>query len=510
MARPARSRPTRPSRPSAPRGAGPARAGFSAGGWALLLAASLGAALLLYRPALSGSFLSDDHHYVIDNASCASCPLENVVRILDPTGDAALSVSNYAPVQLLLHSAALRIFGDDTTGHHVMNVGLHALASVLLVALFLDTGLPWVAALLGGALFLVASRERGGRRLDFAAQVERFARAGSRRAARLRAPAGARDRLLHARAARQGPRGDRPAGRGRCSSGCARAACAGAGSRCGRRSSRRTPSSRPRVTSAIRAAPPRESTTPAVWLRTVVAIAMRYLVMAATSWGVSAFHETEPARRLLDPWFLAGLVALAGLGWRLAVALKRRSEEAVFWIWALFAFAPISQIFPFLYPMADRYLYFMLPGLIGAALFAARDAAERLPARRRQAAGVDRARAGRGPVRVLRRAQRRAGGGLALVGESDGRRRRALSGGGLGEPPARAARRAGRRRRGRGRRAAGGGRSAATRSSSRSMPIPPSPEFASIRSSAPSCPRSLRAGSSEGASERTRRNRSCR
>jgi tetratricopeptide (TPR) repeat protein len=36
------------------------------------------------------------------------------------------------------------------------------------------------------------------------------------------------------------------------------------------------------------------------------------------------------------------------------------------------SFAPISQVFPFLYPMADRYLYFILPGLIGGTLLAGR------------------------------------------------------------------------------------------------------------------------------------------
>ena len=61
---------------------------------------------------------------------------------------------------------------------------------------------------------------------------------------------------------------------------------------------------------------------PFVWLRTIVAIAARYLVMAATSFGISSFHETEPARSPFDPWFLAGLVALAGLGWRLVVAAR--------------------------------------------------------------------------------------------------------------------------------------------------------------------------------------------
>jgi len=55
------------------------------------------------------------------------------------------------------------------------------------------------------------------------------------------------------------------------------------------------------------------------------------------------------------------------------------------------SFGPISQAFPFLYPLADRYLYFISPGLIGGALLAAREALERLaPAgeRRRQASWV--------------------------------------------------------------------------------------------------------------------------
>lgn len=51
--------------------------------------------------------------------------------------------------------------------------------------------------------------------------------------------------------------------------------------------------------------------------------------------------------------------------------LRARRDEAAWWAWAAASFVPISQLFPFLYPMADRYLYFILPGLIGGTLLAA-------------------------------------------------------------------------------------------------------------------------------------------
>ena len=118
--------------------------------------------------------------------------------------------------------------------------------------------------------------------------------------------------------------------------------------------------------------------TPFALVRTVVALALRYLVMAATSYGVSAFHEPEPVYSALDPWWLCSLVVLGLLGWRVIVALRLRRQEFAYWAWAVVSYAPISQIFPFLYPLADRYLYFILPGLIGGALLAARDGAGRL------------------------------------------------------------------------------------------------------------------------------------
>jgi hypothetical protein len=73
----------------------------------------------------------------------------------------------------------------------------------------------------------------------------------------------------------------------------------------------------------------------------------------------------------LDPWWLAGLAAGVLLAARTVFALVRRREEAAWWVWAAAAYAPISQVFPFLYPMADRYLYTILPGLLGAVMLVA-------------------------------------------------------------------------------------------------------------------------------------------
>jgi hypothetical protein len=116
-------------------------------------------------------------------------------------------------------------------------------------------------------------------------------------------------------------------------------------------------------------------------LRTAVAIGGRYLAMAATSYGVSAFHQPAAAASWLDPWWLAGLALGGMLAARMGLALARRREEAAWWLWAAAAWAPVSQVFPFLYPMGDRYLYPILPGLLGGILFACRQPAGRLAER---------------------------------------------------------------------------------------------------------------------------------
>jgi hypothetical protein len=114
--------------------------------------------------------------------------------------------------------------------------------------------------------------------------------------------------------------------------------------------------------------------------------------MALTGFGVAPGHDVRPALAPLDPWWLAGLAGLAALGARAAWALRRRREEAAWWVGAAAGYLPIAQIgMRFLDPMADRYLYFALPGLIGGVAFAARDlwrARAPAPALSRRAAAV--------------------------------------------------------------------------------------------------------------------------
>jgi len=100
----------------------------------------------------------------------------------------------------------------------------------------------------------------------------------------------------------------------------------------------------------------------------IVVIALRYLVMAVSTWGLSTFQQPDAVESLLAPQLWIGLGMLAVLGWRTVHCLRARRAEAAWWLFAAGGFAPVSQVFPFLHPVADRYLYFILPGLVGGAL----------------------------------------------------------------------------------------------------------------------------------------------
>jgi hypothetical protein len=116
---------------------------------------------------------------------------------------------------------------------------------------------------------------------------------------------------------------------------------------------------------------------PWVHLRSIAAVGMRYVLMAATGHGVSAFQEPGPAVSWLEPYWLAAAPTAVLLVWRSVATLRRGRAEAACWVAAAAAFAPVSQLFPFLNPVADRYLYFILPGLIGGGLLWAQELLER-------------------------------------------------------------------------------------------------------------------------------------
>jgi hypothetical protein len=334
-------------------------------------------ALLVYGPALDGPFLSDDVHYVENNAYVHELSAANLAVILDPAGPATLAIVNYAPVQLLVHALAWSAFGADTQGHHLVNVVLHVLASVLLVAVFLATGIPRVAALVGGSLFLLhpANVEAvawiSQLKSTLALVLSLAALLAWRRHPWAGSAAFVLALLAKATAAFALPvaalfdwsRDGRVRWRWVALWGLALAGYALAEFATHQRSGA--------AESALYDAP-------LVLARTVVALGGRYLVMASTSLGVSAFQEPEPARSWLDPWWLLSAVALALLGWRVWVVARRRDVELAYWAWAAVSFAPVSQVFPFLYPMADRYLYFVLPGLLGGSLLAGRELVDRL------------------------------------------------------------------------------------------------------------------------------------
>ncbi|MGH0037559.1 MAG: hypothetical protein ACQGVK_21225 [Myxococcota bacterium] len=340
---------------------------------AFWLAAFVAAALLLAWPAVDGEFLSDDHFYIVNNYYLHELSLENFLAILDPYGEPAIYTLNYAPLHLYAHALEWALWEDATRGYHVVNAVLHGLTSALLIPLFRRAGLPPLAALLGAVLFLVhpANVETVAwifqlkTILSLALGIgalllldRRPALAMLLFAAAILTKITAIFALPVALAAAWG-RQVRGEGTPRWGwlAGWAALLLAVAV---------------PEMIAFERADDARillhEELS--VHVRTIIAIAMRYLVMAFTGHGVATFQEPPPALSWLDPWWLCGLLFLGLLLWRMVVTLWRGDAEATFWIFAAGAYAPVSQVFPFMFPMGDRYLYTVLPGLFGGAMLA--------------------------------------------------------------------------------------------------------------------------------------------
>jgi hypothetical protein len=363
-----------PEADSPPRAAGPAAR-------VLVFAGFAAAALAVYRAALHGPFLSDDFGYIGTNPYTSALSWANLREIFDPFGAARLYTANYAPVHLLLTALERQIFADDPFGYHVVNVLLHAFNAALLAALLRASGLAAAGTLAAGAVFLLhpanveavawVSQLKSVAALAFALgalllQPRRPLAAAALFALGLLTKASAAFALPMACALAWARRG---AGTGARREGAwlalwallfaayalpEYASFAGAGES---------------QTGAVAGAPERA--------RWIAAIGARYLAMAATSFGVAAWQQPPPPRSWLDPWWLAALPAAALLAWRTARRLRERRPEAAWWVAAAASWLPVSQLFPFLYPIGDRYLYFVLPGLVGGASLWLASACER-------------------------------------------------------------------------------------------------------------------------------------
>jgi hypothetical protein len=353
------------------------------------LAALLGT-FLLYAPALQGEFVSDDQHYVEKNPYVHDLRLENAAEILRPGGAVTRLVENYAPVHVLLHGLAWQVFGDDVRGHHAVNVAMHVVVAGLLLLVFRRAGFSARASGIGSLLFLVHPAN-----VEAVAWISQLKTTSSLALALMALLAHPRRPVLAA-----GLFGlallAKPIAAFALPVVAARA-CVGAAA----------PAGAPEAGEQRRAAwlaawaallslfafvelgvfraaagslDPGYLGGQGPWGRLAdgVALVGRYAVMALTGFGTSAFHEPPPVTSLLDPWLLAGVATLLAVATRSLVALRRRSGEVVFWVWAGAAYFPVSQLFPFPFPMADRYLYFVLPGVYGVLVFVLRDLVARL------------------------------------------------------------------------------------------------------------------------------------
>jgi hypothetical protein len=330
------------------------------------------ATMWVYRGALNGEFISDDSFYVVDLARNHLLDWPFVVNALNPMSDLKYEIMNYAPLYMITSRIEWAIFGASTFGYHVVNVIFHAINATLVLALLRSAKIDSNWAVLAAAFF--ALHPANVEAVAWISQLRSILALGCglgsilalRRYPGLATGLFASGLLFKASTLFALP-------------------TALVLAWCARKDSTQEAISLPWLgvwigLFVLYAFPQMETfgyfghsldrsfSDAAEQTRSMAAIGTRYLLMAATSAGVSAFHEPEPVRSWLDPWWLASLPIGAVLLWRIISGVRHGKREAAHWIGAAAAFGPISQIFPFYFGMGDRYLYFILPGLIGATL----------------------------------------------------------------------------------------------------------------------------------------------
>ncbi|MEE3328973.1 MAG: hypothetical protein VX252_16655 [Myxococcota bacterium] len=334
--------------------------------------------IFVYGPAVQGEFLSDDFHYVATNEYVHTPSVSNLIAIWNPQSEVTILVENYAPVHLMLHSLEWQFFGSSVQGYHVVNIGLHALAAAMLVCVYRRSGIGLWAAAAGASLFFLhpANVES----VAWISQIKSASALVLSLGALLlhpRRPAWAL--ALFALALLAKPfaafalivvalfawiRTEQDPGVGEASGAAAHwrwllgwlavvLLYATVESSAFSESAAMTP---PLYADG--------------WVRVLMifSVALRYSWMSLSGRGLSTFHEPLPVSGLADPFLIGGVLVVVLLGIWAGVSLVKRREEAAYLIWAAVSFAPLSGVIPLPYPMADRYLYFILPGLIGAFL----------------------------------------------------------------------------------------------------------------------------------------------
>lgn len=346
------------------------------------------ATLLVYRPALDGPFLSDDHALVVANPWIRPLTTETLRELLDPFGAPARATANWAPLHMLAHALGLHWFGASVRGHHLVNVALHVANAALLLALLRRSGVRLAAAGFGALLFLLHPAHVEA--VAWISQLKSVLGMAFGLCALLAAPRAPFVGLIAfalavlakpmaiaflgfeaARVAMQLRRGERaglPWALGWAAVALATAVPAFA------------------AFGQVGAFSEGPLLAPLERVRWMSFLLGRYVALAFTSWGSATSAQPVPPDTWLDPWVVLGAIAFAGATLRALHGFARGSIEAAFWAFAAAGWLPISQLFPFKFPFADRYLYFVLPGLLGALLLALRPpgAAVRraLPARR--------------------------------------------------------------------------------------------------------------------------------
>jgi hypothetical protein len=328
--------------------------------------------LWVYRAALDGVFLSDDSFYVTGLARNYPLDWDFIAQAFNPSSDLKFQIMNYAPLYLVTSRVESAVFGANPFGFHVVNVVFHAFNATLLVVLMRREGIVAHWAMIGGAFF--ALHPANVEAVAWISQLRSILALGCamgsilalRRFPALAALLFGAGLLFKVSAllvlpvawtlywcSRKGPGG------GRISLSWLWVWVLLFGLY-----------SYPQFTSFYstgRAGGP-EFASLAEHLRYIAALGARYLLMAASSAGVSAYQLPIAPQSWWGSWWLASLPIGGVLLWRIFSGIARGKREAAYWLGAAAAFAPISQFIPFYFGMADRYLYFILPGLLVATL----------------------------------------------------------------------------------------------------------------------------------------------